>query len=70
MEEEEKSTASIIYSIIRFIGGLFAIILSWSANHSVLWAILHYIFGWLYVIYYFYVHNNLDPLKNFLHSFF
>jgi hypothetical protein len=34
------------------IGGLIAVILSWIVNHSVLWAILHFFFGWLYVVYY------------------
>lgn len=34
------------------IGTVIAIIVSWSANHSIWWAILHGIFGWLYVIYY------------------
>lgn len=34
------------------LGSILAIIISWSLNHSVLWAILHGLFGWLYVIYY------------------
>ena len=34
------------------IGTVIAIILSWEANHSILWCILHGIFGWFYVIYY------------------
>ncbi len=29
-----------------------AMILSWNINKSILWAILHGIFSWLYVIYY------------------
>jgi hypothetical protein len=33
-------------------GGSLGMILSWSHNHSILWAIVHGIFGWLYVIYY------------------
>lgn len=33
-------------------GSALAIAISWSVNQSVLWAILHGIFGWLYVIYY------------------
>ena len=33
-------------------GSALAITISWSANHSILWAILHGFFGWLYVIYY------------------
>lgn len=34
------------------LGAIIAVVLSWSANHSVLWAILHGILGWFYVIYY------------------
>ena len=33
-------------------GSALAIAISWSVNQSVLWAILHGIFGWFYVIYY------------------
>jgi hypothetical protein len=33
-------------------GSALAIAISWSVNQSVLWAIVHGIFGWLYVIYY------------------
>jgi len=33
-------------------GSALAITISWSVNHGILWAILHGIFGWLYVVYY------------------
>ncbi len=33
-------------------GSALAITISWSANKSILWAILHGLFGWFYVIYY------------------
>ncbi len=33
------------------VGVVLAIILSWTTNHSILWAILHGLCGWLYVIY-------------------
>jgi len=33
-------------------GSALAITISWSVNHSILWAILHGLFGWFYVIYY------------------
>ncbi len=33
-------------------GTALAITISWSQNHSILWAILHGIFSWLYVIYF------------------
>jgi len=31
---------------------MIAITLSWSVNHSILWMMVHGIFGWFYVIYY------------------
>ena len=33
-------------------GTALAIAISWSINKSVLWAIVHGVFSWLYVIYY------------------
>lgn len=33
------------------IGAVIAIVLSWATNHSVLWAVVHALFGWLYVFY-------------------
>ena len=34
------------------LGAAIAVTISWSIYESVLWAIIHGIFGWLYVIYY------------------
>ncbi|MEA0555200.1 hypothetical protein U1P98_15890 [Lysinibacillus irui] len=33
-------------------GSVLAITISWSVNHSIIWAIIHGCFSWLYVIYY------------------
>ena len=33
-------------------GSALAIAISWSVNHSILWAIVHGILSWIYVIYY------------------
>ena len=33
-------------------GSALAIAISWSVNHSIVWAIIHGVFSWLYVIYY------------------
>ena len=33
-------------------GTALAIVISWSQNQSILWAILHGVFSWFYVIYY------------------
>ncbi len=34
------------------LGSMIAVVLSYSINQSILWAILHGIFGWFYVIYF------------------
>lgn len=34
------------------LGGVLAIVVSFSINHSILWAVIHGIFGWFYIIYY------------------
>ncbi len=41
-----------IYSL----GASLSVVLSWHANHSVLWAILHGLLSWLYVIYFVFAH--------------
>ena len=33
-------------------GSALAITISWSLHHSILWAIIHGVFSWFYVIYY------------------
>ena len=33
-------------------GSALAIAISYTNNHSILWAIIHGIFSWLYVVYY------------------
>ncbi len=34
------------------IGGALAIVISYTHLHSIFWAIVHRLFGWIYVIYY------------------
>ncbi|HWP82476.1 MAG TPA: hypothetical protein VNN76_07465 [Bacteroidota bacterium] len=41
----------VVRSGISF-GTALAIVISWSINQSILWAIIHGILSWLYVIYY------------------
>lgn len=33
-------------------GSALAMVISWSANKSLLWAIVHGLLSWLYVVYY------------------
>ncbi|HEY3440564.1 MAG TPA: hypothetical protein VGK29_07430 [Paludibaculum sp.] len=34
------------------LGSAIAVAISWSIHKSILWAIIHGLFGWLYVVYY------------------
>jgi hypothetical protein len=34
------------------LGSAIAVTVSWSLHHSLIWAIVHGVFGWFYVIYY------------------
>ena len=43
------------------LGGTIAVVASWSRNRSILFAILHGILGWFYVIYYLVTRKNEDP---------
>lgn len=38
-------------------GSALAMVISYTANHSILWAIIHGLFGWFYVGYYVLVHG-------------
>lgn len=33
-------------------GSVLAIVLSWTANHAIGWAVIHGFLGWIYVVYY------------------
>jgi hypothetical protein len=48
---EKRYKKEVVSKGVSF-GACLAMVISWSLNHSVLWAIIHGIFGWLYVIYY------------------
>ncbi len=39
-------------------GSALAIVISWGQNHSILWAIVHGILSWFYVIYYALTRNH------------
>jgi hypothetical protein len=46
-----KRTVSAAKAGVSF-GSALAIAISWSANKSIIWAIVHGILSWLYVVYY------------------
>ena len=33
------------------LGSVIAVVISWDRNKSILWAIIHGLFGWFYVVY-------------------
>lgn len=42
----------VIYANGVSLGSAIAVTISWSENHSILWAIVHGFLSWAYVIYY------------------
>lgn len=44
-------TKNVVYQGVG-IGNVLALVISFFINKSILWAFLHGIFGWFYVIYY------------------
>ncbi|MCL1694684.1 MULTISPECIES: hypothetical protein [unclassified Lysinibacillus] len=48
---KKMENKTVIKNGISF-GSVLAITISWSANHSIIWAIIHGCLSWLYVIYY------------------
>jgi hypothetical protein len=49
---EERRTGTVIVEKGIGLGSVIAVTTSWSVNQSVLWAIVHGVLSWLYVIYY------------------
>ncbi len=52
MSETRKSTGKDAAKAGIGFGTALAIAISWSANQSILWAIVHGVLSWFYVIYY------------------
>lgn len=55
MRPEEQMTIITTREVARSgigLGSALAIAVSWSKNHSILWAIFHGLLSWVYVIYY------------------
>lgn len=54
---DRKNGKVVAGSSIGF-GTILAIAMSWTANKSLLWAIIHGLLNWLYVIYYLITKND------------
>jgi len=51
LESTNKVTNTVTQTGIS-LGSVIAVVTSWDRNKSLLWAIIHGILGWLYVIYF------------------
>lgn len=51
MKNESKGSSNVATASIGF-GAALALVMSWTANKAVLWALIHGVLGWIYVIYY------------------
>ena len=52
-----KNTSNTTVSHGITLGGTIPVTIRGVSNHSILWAILHGIFGWFYVIYYAFLYS-------------
>lgn len=43
------------------VGAVLAALLSWTTNHSLLWALIHGCLSWFYVIYHWLTYGRLLP---------
>ncbi|MDF2849378.1 MULTISPECIES: hypothetical protein [Sphingobacterium] len=57
-QEISKSTTQTITQSGIGLGSVIAVVTSWDRNKSILWALIHGILGWLYVIYYAFTRNE------------
>jgi hypothetical protein len=55
---EKDGTGSGCVAAFYSLGATLSVVISWEANHTVLWAVLHGFFSWLYVIYAVVAHSD------------
>jgi hypothetical protein len=51
MSKWKEERGNVVRAGISF-GSALAIVISWTANKSLLWAIVHGVLSWFYVVYY------------------
>ncbi len=57
-QEISRSTTQTITQSGIGLGSVIAVVTSWDRNKSILWALIHGILGWLYVIYFAFTRSN------------
>lgn len=46
----------------RWIAGVFSMILSWSVNHSIIWALIHFFIYLIYIPYWLLHHSDVPKM--------
>ena len=54
----QNQTVSVASPACGIIGSLIAVVISAALNHSFWWGVLHFLLGWIYVIYALLVYNK------------
>ncbi|MDR2276098.1 MAG: hypothetical protein LBF27_34650 [Sphingobacterium sp.] len=57
-QEMSRSTTQTITQSGIGLGSVIAVVTSWDRNKSILWALIHGVLGWLYVIYFAFTRSN------------
>ncbi|GAA4182185.1 hypothetical protein [Sphingobacterium ginsenosidimutans] len=57
-QEISRSTTQTITQSGIGLGSVIAVVTSWDRNKSILWALIHGILSWLYVIYFAFTRSN------------
>ncbi|MDF2479500.1 MAG: hypothetical protein K0S24_4983 [Sphingobacterium sp.] len=57
-QEISRSTTQTITQSGIGLGSVIAVVTSWDRNKSILWALIHGILGWFYVIYFAFTRSN------------
>jgi hypothetical protein len=58
VEKSGSSSGAGCGSAFYSLGATLAVVISWEANHAVLWAVLHGFLSWFYVIYAVVAHSD------------
>ncbi len=58
MNENRKRKRRVVAGSSFGFGSMLAIVMSWTANKSLFWVLVHGLLSWLYVIYYLATHND------------
>jgi hypothetical protein len=54
----EKKKRNVVAGSSIGLGAAIAVVMSWTANKAIGWAIIHGILGWVYVVYYLFTHHD------------